>query len=424
MTGKIPTTLLPSRRGFLRLGPAAGLLQLRAADPAPRSLDGELNATWLRNVIRMGCAWLTDIAQVKQDRLNGENNSRQLLHKHWKGAIRSEYRTAEHKWDFSSPMWHTGQAIKALVMASKALEDDQYVAAARFSAEFIGAERNGDRRSKNYGLLYAYDTKGDEVGTAAVLETVDGLFALAEASGDRKYAEWGLDAAFWAARNAYAGEGLFRDAFDVKTGQFLPAGDKSGHPLVDDAVFLNAWRQTRNALCRKVFFAAADRLLKEEEPPGNWSGLAPTGRSGGARVRQPYWWGYPMIAAFQESGERKYLDCARRVGDWYLHLTRDEGDPFRGSLRESAGADTSGMACAAILWLALARETKEERWMAAARRALRYCLNMQFREVQDLNLKGALLEQVLPPNGSDRSPFYVRDLATIFFIQAACQLLA
>ena len=54
------------------------------------------------------------------------------MHKHWKGALRDDYRTADRKWDFSAPMWHTGQAIKALVLASRALEDDQYVVGARF----------------------------------------------------------------------------------------------------------------------------------------------------------------------------------------------------------------------------------------------------------------------------------------------------
>jgi len=146
-------------------------------------------------------------------------------------------------------------------------------------------------------------------------------------------------------------------------------------------------------------------------------------RSGFPSSRQAFRWGAPLIVAFQESGDRRYLDCARRVGDWYLHLTRDEADPFHASLRSSQAVDTSGMACAAILWMDLYQETKDERWMSATRRALRYCLSMQFRDVQDASLKGALLEQLLPPNGSDRSPFYVRDIATIYFIQAACRFL-
>jgi uncharacterized protein YyaL (SSP411 family) len=415
-----------SRRGLLAA--AAGAIGL-SAPPAEtaKSGEGDLNPTYLRNAIRLACGWITDVAQMRADRLNGtEGNSRQLAHKHWRGALRGEYRTAERKWDFSCPMSHTGQALKALVMASRAIEDEQYVAAARAAAEFIGAERNTDRRSKNFGLIYAYQYKAEEVSTEALLETVDGLFALAEASGDHKYSEWGLDAAFWVVRNAYVNEGLFRDAFDVKTGQFVAPwqSDKPGRPMLDDAIVLKAFRQTKNALCKKVFFATADRLLKDEDPSGNWNRYSSGPRSPYGNPRQSYWWGYPMIAAFQESGDKRYLDCARRVGDSYLHLARDESDPFLGSLRPSPGIDTSGMACAAILWLDLFHETKEERWMAAARRALRYCLNMQFREVQDPNLKGALLEQVLPPNGSDRSPFYVRDLATIFYVQAACKLLS
>lgn len=413
---------------FIAGASALGWLPARAADSAAKPADGDLNPTYLRNAIRLGCAWLTDVAQIKSDKLNGaETNSRQLMHKHWKGALRGDYRTAERKWDFSSPMWHTGQAIKALVMASRVMEDEQYLAAARFSADFLGAERNADRRSKNFGLLYAYEYKGDQVNTSALLQSLDGLFVLAEATGDRKYSDWALDAAFWVSRNAYLGEGLFRDAFDVQTGQFVAApwqSDKLGRPLTEDAILLKSYKQTKNVLCRKLFFGAADRLLKDEEAPGNWSHFPPAARSRYGNPRQSFWWGYPMIAAFQESGERRYLECARRVGDWYLHLTRDDADPFQGSLRESAGLDTSGMACAAILWLELYQETKDERWMSGVRRAMRYCLGMQFREVQDPNLKGALLEQVLPPNGSDRSPFYVRDIATIFFIQAACKMLS
>src|SRR5690242_9810721 len=164
------TTLIPSRRGFLAAGISMlGRLRSQAADVPPKTPDSDLNPTYLRNAIRLGCGWLTDVAQIKADKLNGtENNSRQLMHKHWKGALRGDYRTYERKWDFSCPMSHTGQALKALAMASRVIEDEQYLAAARFSAEFIGAERNADRRSKNFGLIYAYEYKADEVSTAAL----------------------------------------------------------------------------------------------------------------------------------------------------------------------------------------------------------------------------------------------------------------
>jgi hypothetical protein len=48
---------------------------------------------------------------------------------------------------------------------------------------------------------------------------------------------------------------------------------------------------------------------------------------------------------------------------------------------------------------------------------------MQLRDVHDPNLQGAVIEGVEPPDGSDASPYYVRDLATIFFVQAVSRLL-
>ena len=48
---------------------------------------------------------------------------------------------------------------------------------------------------------------------------------------------------------------------------------------------------------------------------------------------------------------------------------------------------------------------------------------MQFRSAADPNLQGAVLEKLLMPDGSDRSPYYLRDLGTIFFLQAAAAYL-
>lgn len=44
-------------------------------------------------------------------------------------------------------------------------------------------------------------------------------------------------------------------------------------------------------------------------------------------------------------------------------------------------------------------------------------MNMQFTNPEDPNLKGAILEKIMPPDGTDHNPYYIRDLGTIFFIQ-------
>jgi hypothetical protein len=401
-----------TRRGFL----AAGAAGLAAA-------AGDIEHTALRQAIANGCAWITDVAQMKADAPVGERNSHNLQHRHWKGALRGEYSAATREWDFFCPVWHTGQAIKALVLASKALDRPALLDAARFSAEFLGAERVSDRAHPHYGLIFGYEDRGDQVNTSAVLECVDGLWMLGEATGDARYAEWARSAVDWVARNAYMGAGLCRDAFDVKTWRYVTPPwktDKPGRPLIDDAAFLKAGH-------RRIFFEIAARLLKEEDPPGNWIGFVPCNPvTGTLHPRQAYWWGDPMIAAYRESGDKQYLECARRAGNWYRGAMRSDGGLFRATRRDfktpSFGHETSGIACAAILWLDLWKETREEQWLAAAATALHYCCNMQFRDVRDPNLKGAVLEQVKAANGSDASPYHLRDLGTIFFVQAASRV--
>ena len=104
-------------------------------------------------------------------------------------------------------------------------------------------------------MILAYEDFGDKSSTSAVLEALDGLWVLADATGDTRYAEWANAAAEWEARNSYLGDGLFRDQFDVKTGRYLPAapGARPGRPLNDDAIFLKAAQRARKPDLRTCF---------------------------------------------------------------------------------------------------------------------------------------------------------------------------
>jgi len=445
-----------TRRGFLKMATLGGSLpaiaagsedpnfehtidrkvlanaHLAGALPAPASKRGQhLDHAALSRAVAAACEWITGVAQMKTDTLSGEHNSHKLEHKHWRGALRGEYHASTRQWDFFCPVWHTGQGIKALVLVSKALSRADLLDAARFSAGFIGAERVADRTSPHYGLIFGFEDFGDKVNTSAVLECVDGLWLLADATGDGRYAEWASSAAAWVGRYAYLGNGLFRDVFDVKTWSYVPPpadADKPGRPLNDDAIFLKAAARSGKPKLRTIFYEVAERLLREEDPPGNWIGFAPCNAATGMiHPRQAYWWGYPMIDAFRDSHDPRYLACGRRAGEWYQNALRLDGGLFRGTRRDfktdSFGHAISGVACAALLWQELWRETHEETWLDSIRTGLNFCLMMQFRDVHDPNLQGAVIEAVNAPKGSDASPYYLRDLSTIFFVQAASRLL-
>src|SRR5271157_5523966 len=91
----------------------------------------------------------------------------------------------------------------------------------------------------------------------------------------------------------------------VKTWRHLPppAGtDKPGRPLNDDAIFLKPAARGGNPGLRTMFYQVADRLLREEDPPGNWIGFGPCNAiTGMIHPRQAYWWGRSMIDAFRDS---------------------------------------------------------------------------------------------------------------------------
>ncbi len=106
---------------------------------------------------------------------------------------------------------------------------------------------------------------------------------------------------------------------------------------------------------------------------------------------------------------------------------RRDGGIFRNTYTDfttdSFGHATSGAACAVIMFLEYYDETGDGEILPFIEKGLKFCMSMQFTNPADPNLKGAILEKVLPPDGTDRSPYYLRDLSTIFFIQAAAHYL-
>ncbi|MCL5005649.1 MAG: hypothetical protein M1404_03875 [Acidobacteria bacterium] len=456
MTKKLHPNNRFSRRDFLRQGALlapvgamgfggrpAGSHQTTARGGAvaqgkleflPRLAAHGVNLDDLQSSLRLACTWITDVAQMRGDQLTIEKNFHDFPYKHWRGAIRGEYSAALRQWSFFAPVWHTGQAIKALVFANEILQDPSLLKSAQLGAGFIGEARIVDPKNKNHGLIWGAEGDIHGVNTSCILECLDGLMLLAKTTGETKYWKWVEEAVAWVARNAYMGQGVFRDDYSVRQSRWVnPPGDKwfpymHGRPLIDDAIFLKAFKHTGIQEYRRIFYETSDRLLRDESPPGNWINYPPCNPlTGSFHPRQAYWWGYPQIAAYKDSGNAKYLDCAIRSGEYYISAMRHDGGLFRGTYRDfntnSFGQETSGIECAVILWHGLWKLTYEDRWLAAMSKALNYCMRLQFTEPSDPNLRGAILSTVMYPDGTDRLPYHLRDLGTIFFVQAVAGVL-
>lgn len=371
-------------------------------------------------------SWLTEVAVIKSD-TDGWAAGSGKSYMSWTGAVR-EYNASTGKWFSICPMWHTGQAIKALSMTSEVLNNPALIEKAEFSAEFIMRNRIAEGRDK--GLIPAFEDYHDKVNISAVLETIDGLFHLSRATGDVKYRDAGLDALVWVKNNAWqADEKIFRDIYDPVLKKFIFGIHASqGRPLLDDAIFIKGWQLTGDEAFRQIAVDTAETLLDNENPSGNWVKYIPcNAKRGNIHPRHAYWWGMPMFDVFKATGDERFLQCFLRSVEWYRLAMRRDGGFFRGTYTDfntdSFGHATSGTACAVITFLRYYEYTGDEKIVEYIENGLEYCLKMQFIRPHDENLKGAILEKILAPDGTDRMPYFVRDLGTIFFIQAATSYL-
>lgn len=387
--------------------------------------------------IRRACDWIADVAQTKTDGLPEDTvNRKNFDYRSWKGAIRGEYSVAEKTWWYFCPVWHTGQAIKALVMATDVLEDEEYLRAAQMGADFILANQIWDKLNPDHGLILAFEDIPDKVNTSAILECMHGMMLLADRIGSPEIWDRMIGAGNFLLKKMYLPEkGLFQDVYDpAKHQPFLPNPFRSkngigGRPLIDDAVLLRLFEKSGDKRFLDAHMRISETLLVDQNPPGNWINYGPCNEILGVfHPRHTYWWGLPLLETYRVTGRREFLDTAVASGRFCENAMRSDGGWIRGLYADNKtdcfGHATSGSACAAILWLELFRETGDSHWVELAEKALNYCRKMQFLHPQDNNLRGAILEKVLPPDGTDRSPYYIRDLGTIFFVTASLKYLS
>ncbi|MEX0777949.1 MAG: hypothetical protein WD042_19780 [Phycisphaeraceae bacterium] len=403
-----------------------------------------LDAMAVRDATRMACDWLVDVAQIQTTHLTAEDPWH-FRYASWKGAIRGEYSAASRRWGFFAPVWHTGQAVKALLLAARHLGQPRYRAAARLGADFILDKQVWQPGHPNHGLILAFEDYGDKVVTAGVLECMDGLLLLASdvtpasplADLEARMIQAGR---FLIDRLYLPGQGVFRDVFDPATGSAVfpsvfrvPPG-QGGRPLLDDAIWCKLYELSGDRRFLDVQVAVSDTLVADQRPPGNWVDYGPcdpdTMRF---HPRHTYWWGRSLLESYRVTHRREYFDTALASGHFMRRALRHDGGCFRGTYCDDAtgilttdsfGHATSGSACAAIFFMELHAATADAAWLEAAEQALGFCASMQLHSPKDPNLQGVIVEKIRAPDGTDALPYHIRDLGTIFFIQAAVKYLA
>lgn len=393
----------------------------------------------LLSAVDMACGWMAFVAQHREESIPPCSRAPRMMHKTWKGALKGEYSAATRKWDMFCPVWHTGQAVVALCDGYRLTGKQEYLESAQMGADFLLRERTMEPDSPQHGLIHAIEDYDDSINISAILECLKGLWALYHITGQESLKEAILLSCTWIQKNAYLGGGHFLDNYSLIEQRmtsaswmerFVPPVGKpkpKGRPLSDDAMFLKAYNLSGDERFRTIFYETVDFLGANEYPSGTWGQYPPCGASGNIHPRQSYWWGLPMYDAYLDTGNDKYLRSLQHCAAWYKKAQRRDGGFIRNTYTDfstdSFGHATSGTVCAAILWEQLYKLDKNPEWREASERSLAFAMRVQFRNPADENLRGAILEKVLPPDGTDVSPYYLRDLGTIFFVQAAARYL-
>ncbi len=376
--------------------------------------------------IERGADWLANVAQLRS-REQVFEDPKHYPHVDYTGAMRTEYDTRTQIWSMNGPAFHTGQAIRALLVAARRLTDDRYVDSAKLGAEFLLRERITEEDHPHRGLLLSLEQNHDEVNIQVTFEALSGLIDLYDRTGDRRYLAVVQENANLLVDHAYLpDERLMKDHYSLGRRGFIGdcENDLPGRAMVDDAVLLKLADRTGDDRYRRIFLSMADRLIEEEGPPGTWLRFPPWRPSEGRiHGRKNWWWGYPLLAAFDVTGDERYFQAGKRAGDWYLEEQNLDGGfyytPSPDRRHNSYGLCTSVVACAVIYWAELWKRLGDQKYQDGISRGVGFLLAAQFSDdVEDANVRGAFFESPHPPDGSLAPGYQVRDIATIFSIRA------
>jgi hypothetical protein len=387
-------------------------------------------------VLLSGAAIAQPASPTKDDVLSAINGSAKyaatvLLDKN--GKSRCDYSIIDGKWFDYEPAWHTGQIINGLVEAYKVTHNAQYLRAAKKAGDWWVGLAIRDN-SKLAGMVRAVHGDGIEyIVCATTTDGTPGLFNLYRLTKEKKYAEVPTQAGEWMLKNFYIPEeGMFYDMADPVTGEVRKTGTGFGPPgrkntTLNDVARVNnegslykdMFEYTGNARYKEVFVKLCESLVAKQGPEGLWMQFAPNNAEKGTfHPRFNLWYAESLIEGFELTGNKSYLEAARKTLKFYTKYQRKDGvfyyeNYLDGHANENS-VTGSTVAMAGLLWIRMQRLGAGDDFTDNIERSARWLVGNRFAANHpDKNLAGATVNlRTRTKNGK----LYItqRDLGTSF----------
>jgi rhamnogalacturonyl hydrolase YesR len=351
------------------------------------------------------------------------------------GKSRCEYSITEGSWYPYEEPWHTGQIINALVEAYKITQNKIYLDNAKRAGDWWCSLLIEDH-PRLKGMLRAIHGAGiDNIIFATVSDGTPGLFNLYKTTHNRKYADVPTSAGNWMLKNMYIPEhGLFYDAVDYNTGEVLKKRspfwpDKKEQTLSDVArpnnegsLFKDMYEFTKDESYKKVFIELCNSLVEKQGPEGLWMQFTPNDlATGEIHPRFNLWNAESLLEGFDLTGDKKYLDAAKKTLQFYTTLQKKDGIIYYTNYVDGKFNNNSicgsAVSFAGMLWLRLLNYGVGEEFIPNIEKSLMWVLKNRFpSDHPDKNLQGAMINTKMRTK-SGKTLIMQRDIGNSFGIR-------
>lgn len=284
------------------------------------------------------------------------------------GRSKCDYNVIEGKWYPYEPAWHTGQIINGLVDSYNVTGNTEYIEAAKKAGNWWTSLLI-EKHPKLEGMLYA--AHGDVVGEILVFATISdgtpGLFNLYKTTGIEKYAAVPTSAGEWMLNRMYLEEeGMFYDSVDPETAEVLKEDsafdgeegkvelNKVARPNNEGSIYKDMYEYSGNEKYKEVFINLCESLVEKQDEYGLWMDFGPNHKDEGSfHPRMNLWYAESLIEGYELSGDKKYLEAAKKTLEFYVKFQSGSGAFYYKNYVDGTATDKSSITGSAVAFIGI-----------------------------------------------------------------------